>query len=305
MLATKGRSNLRHRTQKLPDPGMLSTPGSARFTLRTAATMLGFLAGGCATAPLDRAGSLQSYDNLAVSDGLLTRSLLKVSKDDVLAAKTVRIIPTSFSGPAARVPFTPAQRSLVSNVVDRTLCAGLSERFVVVGRSEPADLTVQAIVTHAQPTDAIAVGVSKGASVAKAVLLPGVPVPIPRIPIGLGSLSLEAEARDPKGNQKAAMVWGRGANAFLGSGRVAQEGDAYALAAEFGADFSGLLVTGTTPFGTLPTLPSIESLGTLLGRAPKYPACDAFGKSPGLVGMVAGALSFPPDWTDNGAATRP
>ena len=28
------------------------------------------------------------------------------------------------------------------------------------------------------------------------ILLPGVPVPIPRIPIGLGSLSLEAEARN-------------------------------------------------------------------------------------------------------------
>lgn len=267
--------------------------------------MLGFFAGGCPTAPFDRAGSLQSYDSLVPSDGLLTRSLLKVSKDDVLAAKTVRIIPTRFSEPAALVPFAPAQRSLVSNVVDRTLCAGLSERFAVVSPSEPADLTVQAVVTHAQPTDALAAGLSKGAAVAKTVFLPGVPVPVPRIPIGLGSLSLEAEARGPKGDQKAAMVWGRGANAFLGSGRVAQEGDAYALAAEFGADFSGMLVTGTTPFGTLPTLPSIASLGALFGRASKYPACDAFGKSPGLVGMAAGALSLPPDWTDNGAAARP
>jgi hypothetical protein len=227
-----------------------------------------------------------------------------VSKDEVLAAKTIRIIPTVFSGPAAGVPFTPAQRDLVANAVDRTLCAGLSERFVVVAESEPADLTVRAVVTHVTPTDPVAVGLSKGASVAKAALLPGVPAPVPRIPIGLGSLSLEAEAHDPMGNQKAAMIWGRGANAFLGSGRVAQEGDAYGLAAEFGDDFSGLLVRGTTPYGNLPAPPSVERLSALLGGAPKYLACEAFGRSPGLVGIIGDGIGLPPDWTDKGAATR-
>lgn len=265
-------------------------------------TLLGLLVAGCATAPLDQAGSLRSYDNLKQSDGLLTRSRLRVSKDDVLAAKTVRIIPTSFSEPAARTPFTPAQRNLVTNAVDRTLCAGLSERFEVVAGSEPADLTIHAVVTHVVPTDEVAVGLSRGVSVAKTVLLPGVPVPIPRIPIGLGSLSLEAEARDPEGNQKGAMIWGRGANAFLGSGRVAQEGDAYTLAVAFGADFSKLLVNGETPFGGLPKAPSFKEIGSLLSDTPKYPACKAFGKSPGFVGMIGEGLGLPPSWTDNGAA---
>ncbi|MCK9919461.1 DUF3313 domain-containing protein [Microbacteriaceae bacterium K1510] len=257
--------------------------------------------GGCASAPLDRAGSLQSYDDLAPSDGMLTRSLLKVSKDDVLAAKTVRIIPTAFSEPAGATPFTPQQRSLVTNAVDRSLCTGLSERFQVVSAWAPADLTVHAVVTHIKPTDPLAAGLSKGASVAKSVVLPGVPVPVPRIPIGLGSLSLEAEARDPNGQQKAAMIWGRGANAFLGSGRVSEEGDAYGLAAEFGGDFSKMLVTGKTPFGGLPSVPSFERVGTLLGGAPKYPACEAFGRHPGVAGLIGEGIGLPPEWTDKGS----
>jgi Protein of unknown function (DUF3313) len=282
-----------------PDRRRLSW--SALLTICPTATLLSLA--GCATAPLDRAGSLQSYDSLAASDGVLTRSFLNVSKPEVLAAKTVRIVPTAFSAPHDRAPFTAAQRKLVTNVVDRTLCAGLSDRFVVVGASEPADLTVHAVITHVDPTDPVAAGLSKGATVAKMVLLPGVPAPVPRIPIGLGSLSLEAEARDPQGQQKAAMIWGRGANAFMGTGRVAQEGDAYGLAANFGDDFSQMLVTGETPFGKLPPPPSMEKLGSLLGGAPKYTACEAFGKSPGLVGFAGESIGLPPDWTDKGAAT--
>jgi hypothetical protein len=275
---------------------------SAQLMLWSAAALLTFLACGCATAPLDRAGSLRSYNNLKRSDGVLTRTLLNVHKDDVLAAKTVAIVPTTFSM-FAPTPFTEEQRNLVTNAVDRTLCAGLSERFEVVGPSQSADLTVHAIVTHVDPTDPIAVGFSKGASVAKSVLLPGVPVPVPRIPIGLGSLSLEAEARDPLGNQKAAMIWGRGANAFMGSGRVAQEADAYSLAADFGGDFSILLVKGATPFGAPPSPPSFDRVRAHLGGAHKFPACESFGRLPGLVGMMGDSLGLPPKWTDKGAAS--
>jgi hypothetical protein len=267
-----------------------------------AATLLALLAAGCATAPLDEAGSLASYNDLKPSDGLLTRSLVAVSKDRVLAAKTIKIAPTAFSAPAVREPLTPAQRHLVVNAVDRALCEGLSERFEVVGPSDSADLTVHAVVTHIAATNAVAAAVSKGASVAVGVALPGVPVPVPRIPVGLGSLSLEAEARDQDGAQQAAMIWGRGANAVVDSGRVAPEGDAYNLASAFGADFSKLLVTGTTPFGKLPSLPSIDNLRTAIGGKPKYATCEAFGPSPGVVGFLGQAIGVPPDWTDKGAA---
>lgn len=273
------------------------------FGVFTTLAALKLLLAGCATAPLDEAGTLQSYAGLQQSDGFFTRSRISVSRNDVLAAKTIKIIPTVFSAPAQRTPFTAAQRNLVTNAVDRALCAGLSERLQVVGPSEPADLVVQAVVTNVAATDPIAVGVSKSASIVKSVLLPGVPVPVPRLPLGLGSLSLEAEARDPQGRQKAAMIWGRGANALLGQGRVASEADAYSLAASFGGDFSTLLVTGKTPFGGgLPSLPSMERIGFLLGGTPKYPACETFGRSDGVVGFLGAAVGVPPNWTDNGAA---
>lgn len=263
------------------------------------------LAVGCASAPLDQVGSLQSYDELKPSDGLLARSLMRVSKDDVLAAKTVRIIPTGFSQPAAgKSTLTPAQRGLITNAVDRTLCSGLSRRFQVVALTEPADLTVHAMVTRVAPTNALAVGVSKVASTAVSVALPDMHVPVPRLPIGLGSLSLEAEAIGDNGKQAAAMIWGRGANALLDSGRVAREGDAYNLAAKFGDDFSKLLVTGKTPFGKLPSLPTRAELRAMFGGGPKYPACEAFGKSPGLAGFLGDRMGLPPAWTDKGAAVR-
>jgi hypothetical protein len=293
-----------HRIEKPRGPDHDRTAWTDRLTIGATVALVALTAAGCANAPLDRAGSLQAYDDLTPSDGLVTRTLLKVAKDDVLAAKTVKIVPTTFSDAAGTVPFTPAQRSLVANAADRSLCAGLAERFQVVAPSEPADLSVHAVVTHVAPTDPVAVGFSKGASVAKSVLLPGVPVPVPRIPIGLGSLSLEAEARDVKGQQKAAMIWGRAANALTDSGRVAENGDAYTLAVAFGDDFSKLLVKGETPFGKLPALPSIDKLGAQLGGAPKYPACETFGRSPGLVGMLGDGIGLPPDWTDKGAAAH-
>ena len=268
--------------------------------------LLSFLAAGCATAPLEEMGSLRSYESLKRSDGLLTQSRLRVNKDNVLAAKTVKIIPTSFLTRDGRETFTPAQQGLIANAIDRSLCTGLSERFAVVSSSEPADISVHAAVTHVEPTDPVAVGLSKGAMVVKTVLLPGVPVPVPRIPIGLGSLSLEAEARDQQGSQEAAMIWGRGATALSGGmARASRDGDAYDLAAAFGDDFSKLLVTGETPFGTMPSLPSAESLGALFGSAPKYPACEAFGRSSGLIGLIGNGVGVPPDWTDKGAAASP
>lgn len=256
--------------------------------------------GGCANAPLEEAGRLQSYDGLENSDGLLTKSKIRVNKSEVLSYKTIKIIPTSFTLKAENTILTPSQRNLITNAVDRTLCAGLSERFVVVSSSEPADLTVHAEVTQVAPTDVAAAALSRGASVAKSFLLPGIPVPVPRVPIGLGSLSLEAEARDREHKQQAAMVWGRGANAFFGSTRVSEEGDAYGLAADFGDDFSKMLVTGETPFGKLSAPPSFERVGAYLGGATKYPACEAFGRAPGLAGVVGDNLGLPPSWTDRG-----
>ena len=101
------------------------------------------------------------------------------------------------------------------------------------------------------------------------------------------------------------MIWGRDANILTESGRIAEEADAYTLAAAFGSDFSETLVKGASPFEkSLPSLPSSEKLSFLLGGAPKYHACDVFGRSPGVMGLVGDSVGLPPGWTDKGGAKQ-
>ena len=110
------------------------------------------------------------------------------------------------------------------------------------------------------------------------------------------------------GRQQAAMVWGRGANAFFSTPRVSKAGDAYELASAFSDDFAKLVNKGESPFeGVNIDIPSWDKIGSNMGLAPKYAACEAYGRSPGVVGMVAGKLGLPPDWTDDGprAARKP
>ncbi len=64
-----------------------------------------------------------------------------IDKDAVLAARTVRVVPTVFSDGARLDSITDDQRKLVANAIDRSLCIGLSERLEVVPASQPADLT--------------------------------------------------------------------------------------------------------------------------------------------------------------------
>ncbi|KQV41189.1 DUF3313 domain-containing protein [Rhizobium sp. Root1204] len=256
----------------------------------------------CATAPMTEGGTLSSYENLARSDGVVTRSRLRVDRAKVLSARTVRIVSTMFSDRAAP-KLSQTQRMLVANVVDRSLCIGLSDRFSVVDSGAPADLTIHATVTHATATDKLAAAASKVVGFIPSALGAN-GIPVPRIPIGLGSLSIEAEATDATGKQDAAMLWGRGANALASSPKVSEVGDAYDLASAFGADFSGLLVMGETPFGKLGKLPSLKKLGTSLGGRPKFVACESFGRNPGLTGIVAGGIGLPPEWSDKGATSR-
>ncbi|MEY9121030.1 DUF3313 domain-containing protein [Bradyrhizobium yuanmingense] len=266
-----------------------------------AVAVLSSMAAGCAAAPLERAGSLASYDDLTPSDGLLTKSQLRISKADVLAAKTARIEPTAFTATAASQPFTPQQRRLIKNAINRAMCLALSERFRIVAPTEAADLNVRAVITQIAPTDAAAAGVSKVASVVPSIVAPGVPIPVPRLPIGLGSLSVEAEARDRSGNQQAAMIWARGANSFTSAPRVSSDGDAYDLAEAFGSDFGRFLVAAESPFGKVPAPPSVDRLSASLGGAPKEAICEIFGRAPGLAGLAGERIGLPPDWTDRGA----
>ena len=162
-------------------------------TMRSAGRAVGRGAGlaltgalaGCASASLDQAGALSSYAGLTRSDGILTQSQISVDKPAILAAQTVRIVPTSFTPKAQGAPVSNEQRRLIANAIDRSLCVGLGERFTVVADKQ-ADLTVQAFVSDIVPTNEYAAAASKAASVAKSVLLPDIPGPTLRLPIGLG-----------------------------------------------------------------------------------------------------------------------
>lgn len=293
---------IRTRVRFIFGEGWRSAVGARRGAFPVVASAITAFLQACAPAPLVEGFSLSSYDGLAQSDGLITKSRVHVRKDEVLAAKTVKIVPTTFAAPIAP-KLTAQQRALVANSINRALCVSLSDRLEVVTPETPADLTVKVVVTQATETDEIAAGVSAAGSIAMNFVNIGAPVPIPRIPIGLGNLSLEAEAIDRSGQQDAAMLWGKGATAFFSSSRASKDSDAYDLAAAFGDDFGYLLVKGKSPFGSFdPNLPSWQKIQSTVGLAPKYAACERYGRSPGLVGMAGGKLGLPPEWTDDGAA---
>lgn len=260
---------------------------------------------GCATPALVQGNGLSSYDGLKQSDGKITKSRLQVKKEQVAAAKTINVAPTAF--PAHVAPdLTHEQRVLVANTVSRALCINLSDRFRLVPPDQRADLTVRAAITRATPTDEVAAGVSAAASLGSSFVDASVPIPVPRIPVGLGDMSIEAEAVDAAGRQQAAMVWGRGATAFFSTPRASKASDAYDLARDFGDDFAKMLSKGESPFeGFSIDIPSLEKVGSNIGLAPKYVACEVYGRAPGIAGLVGGKLGLPPEWTDDGpAATR-
>jgi hypothetical protein len=264
-------------------------------------------AGGCAAVPLEPSGSLSSYEGLSPSDGMLTR--IGVNREVVLAARTVRIAPTSFSAAALGAGLSETQRNMVGNAIDRSLCIGLSERFRIAAGGEQADLSIHAVITYVGLTDPMMAGASRvaavGASIAEKALLPvPVPVPTPRIPVGLGGLAVEAGARNQGGRQEAAMVWARGADAITSKPKVSTSGDAYDLAKTFADDFSKLVVTAASPFNTMPSLPSIHRVNAMLGGAPKETACEVFGRGPGVAGIIGDSIGLPPEWTDQGAPAK-
>ncbi|MDG4904534.1 MULTISPECIES: DUF3313 domain-containing protein [unclassified Mesorhizobium] len=251
----------------------------------------------CANVPLQQGTSLSSYAGMTPSGGMLTKAEIRLDPAPVLTAQTVSIVPTSAK--IASGTFEPKDLALVTNTIDRALCTDLSDRFLVVAPNQPADLVVHATVTNIVATNRTAAAASTVASLGATVALP---VPIPRLPIGLGGLAIEAEAVGRDGSQKAAMVWSRGANMITTGARVSSVGDAYSLSSAFSDDFSKMLVKGKDPFKGMPAIPSMQRIRVSLGGKPKYDACNAFGRAPGIPGAVAGQLGLPPAWTDKGAA---
>lgn len=259
------------------------------------ALLIGMAITGCTSVPLKEGGTLTSYSNLGAPKGTFAKKRLYVNEQHLATAKTVSISPTIFSFNAVSRIKSEADRSLVSNALDRALCVALSDKYQMVAAGQPADLTIHTVVTDVVPTNKTMAGLATVVTVGTGFALP---VSVPRLPFGLGGLAVEAEAVDAEGLQNAAMVWARGANSIQNNPRVSEVGDAYGLASKFANDFSRMLITGKEPKGLDISLPSRQRMQSWLGGKPKYAACDAFGRAPGLIGAVAAKYGAPPEWTD-------
>ncbi|ACL61888.1 DUF3313 domain-containing protein [Methylobacterium nodulans] len=265
-------------------------------------------AAGCGTPLLTEAGLISRYDRLAPTEATATKARLFVDKAALAGMRTVRIIPTSFPEAVSGSALTPRERRLIANAADRALCYELSLRYDVVS-SGKADLTVRSAITHVGLTDVPAAGATIGASAAITIAAQvgaGFAetigrIPVPRVPIGLGDLTVEAEAVDARRQQRAAMIWAGAANSFTNPARFSAGSDAYDLAGDFGQDFGYLLATGEDPLQAGPTIPTYDRIRvTMLGEAPLDPDCQVFGRAPGVDGIIGDVIGLPPDWTDKG-----
>ncbi len=263
----------------------------------------------CGTVLLNDNGSLTRYDLLRASSEASTSARLYADQAALAGTRTVRIIPTNFPANAAGAAgLTEVERRVVANNADRALCYELSLKYDVV-QSRDADLTVRAQVTRVDATNLVGAGSTIGLSAAVTVasqvgvgFAEGIGrVPIPRVPIGLGSLTVEAEALDRRRQQRVAMVWGGAANSFTSQPRFSPASDAYDLAGDFGQDLGYLIATGQDPFKAPLTIPTWNRVRiTTLGEAPLDPDCEAFGRAPGVNGIAGDYIGLPPDWTDKG-----
>lgn len=280
-----------------------STAWCARMLrLKIACIGLPLAFAGCSSVPLKEAGTLTSYNQLGPAKGKFNKSRTFVDGRAFASVKSVSISPTVFSASAASRVKQVQDRALVLNALDRAMCVALSDKYQVVAEGQPADLTVKSTITDLVPTEKITAGVSKAVSLGSSAVLP---VGIPRLPMGFGGLAVEAEALDRNGVQRAAIVWSRGANSFTNEAMVSEIGDAYSLGSTFGNDFSRMLVSGKPPAGLQLSIPSGQHIKSFLGGKPKYAACEAFGRAPGLFGMIGAKVGAPPSWTDKSAKIRP
>ena len=152
-----------------------------------------------------------------------------------------------------------------------------------------ADLTVLTTVTGIRPTNTAAASASMGARVVARVV--GSPI-APRVPLGLGGFSAEAEAMDRTGTQRAALVWTRNANALLTGARVSHVGDAYQLAAAFAGDLARLVSTGKDPLR--------EVSAPHFSRKAPQAACAVYGRGE-KSGYINGMFGIAPEATDHDA----
>lgn len=271
----------------------------SRLRVRITLLALALLVSGCADATLTRTGSISSYDHLRPADGLVAKALVHVDHARLKNVRSVHFGGLDYAPTAQTTGLSETERQLIRTALNRALCNQLAAHFTLAPTKAQADITIDGAITLAKPTDSVAASASAVTSVATTALL-FAPLPA-RIPIGMGSLSLEAEARDTEGRQVAAMVWARGADAVTTRARASAAGDAYELSTRFASDFTALVVRGEAPdtVSLSGLMPTEAGLVYAIGGKPVTPACAVYGNGTGLVGSIAGTLGTPPEWGED------
>lgn len=219
-------------------------PAVAARPIRCFVAATSLTLGACASVPEQRAAVFDHEQPLSATKNERHRQV-----EQFVDSEALRVLPP-FALPDVRIAdgafgeaIAPAQSALVANHAARSVCLGLA-RYVEL-RAEPAEgvLAAHLVVTAINPTNGAAAGAS---SVIGALA----PVPLPRLPAGLGGLAVEAELRDPLTGQVALMRWARGANAMTQDAQVSSIGDAWQLAEVFGKEFTrAILDTDPKKFG--------------------------------------------------------
>lgn len=251
------------------------------------APLAAILVTGCATTPRPDSGFLSSYEGLqARTDTLRVAVRLRADQDRLAGVQRIHIEPTVFHPPGqVATDLDEDERQAVLNEVDRQLCYELSERYEIVSDpATPGVVRVRAAVTGVEATDRVGSTVSAAAS----WFIPG---PIGIRPGGLGALAGEAEMI-VEGEQAAALVWARQANAIgTDTPSLSRVGDALQFAEPFADDAAATM--------------SAEGR-TFAGVADPDP-CARFGARTQPIGFLARFATglYVPEVSNGGTAARP
>jgi hypothetical protein len=193
----------------------------------------------CVTKPTTQSGFISDYNRLsaAAQDGAATQRQF-VDAAALASVTRVAIVPTQLrlgDTPA----FTAAEIAPIADEIDRQLCLELAERFEIASADDPAALQVSAAITGVTRTGAASSVVSAAAS----RFIPG-PGSV-RLPIGLGGLAAEMQARQgADGPVIGELAWSRRAQVVMDQGSLSPIGDAHQAAEPF-ADAVAKLLTPT------------------------------------------------------------
>ncbi len=223
----------------------------------------------CVTKPTTQSGFMSDYTRLSDSaqHGAATQRQF-VDAAALAGVSRVAILPTQVRlGPNAA--FTANEVAPIAAEMDRQLCLELAERFEIAPDDDPAALQVSAAITGVTRTGAASSVVSAAAS----RFIPG-PGSV-RLPIGLGGLAAEMQARNgAEGPVIGELAWSRRAQIAMDRGSLSPIGDAYQAAEPFADAVAKLLTPDPAPLVRKVADQCPEAPG---GGAGRFVAGRAFG----------------------------